>query len=153
MKIIPIALILVSFSLFSCNNSATEPATELGETNDHSDHQHTDAAHGIALNNGEKWSVDATMLVHIRALESDINTFATANQKDYAALVEKLKSNLDVLTSNCTMTGTAHDELHKWLLPYIDLVDALSEATDDTYAALQFETLQASFATFNQYFQ
>ena len=32
------------------------------------------------------------------------------------------------------MKGKAHDELHKWLLPYIDLVKELSEAKDETEA-------------------
>ncbi|MBK9047964.1 MAG: hypothetical protein IPL74_15190 [Bacteroidetes bacterium] len=51
------------------------------------------------------------------------------------------------------MKGKAHDELHKWLLPYIDLVKELSEAKDETEAAKQFENIQTSFTTFNQYFQ
>lgn len=45
------------------------------------------------------------------------------------------------------------DELHKWLLPYIDLVKKLSEAKDETEASEQFKNIQTSFTTFNQYFQ
>ena len=51
------------------------------------------------------------------------------------------------------MTGQAHDELHKWLLPYIDLVAELSDAKAETEAAKQFENIQNSFITFNQYFK
>ncbi|MBK6365166.1 MAG: hypothetical protein IPF52_17485 [Saprospiraceae bacterium] len=51
------------------------------------------------------------------------------------------------------MKGKAHDELHKWLLPYIDLVKELSEAKDETEASKHFENIQISFTTFNQYFQ
>jgi hypothetical protein len=74
-------------------------------------------------------------------------------QKNYKSLSEKLQSNIDLLTSNCTMKGKAHDELHKWLLPYIDLVKELSEAKDPTEAEKQFQNIQTSFNTFNQYFQ
>ena len=79
--------------------------------------------------------------------------FCTVGQKDYKSLAEKLQSNIDLLTSNCTMKGKAHDELHKWLLPYIDLVKELSEAKDETEEAKHFENIQTSFTTFNQYFQ
>jgi hypothetical protein len=51
------------------------------------------------------------------------------------------------------MKGKAHDELHKWLLPCIDLVKELSEAKDETEASKHFKTIQISFTTFNQYFQ
>jgi hypothetical protein len=51
------------------------------------------------------------------------------------------------------MKGKAHDELHKWLLPYIDLAKELSEAKDETEASKRFENIKSSFITFNQYFQ
>jgi hypothetical protein len=107
----------------------------------------------IELNNGEKWKVDANMITHIRNMENDVISFAKVEQKDYKSLAEKLQSNIDLLTSNCTMKGKAHDELHKWLLPYIDLVKELSEAKDETEAEKQFQNIQTSFTTFNQYFQ
>ncbi|MBK9526199.1 MAG: hypothetical protein IPO39_16060 [Bacteroidetes bacterium] len=86
-------------------------------------------------------------------MENDIISFAKVEQKDYKSLSEKLQSNIDLLTSNCTMKGKAHDELHKWLLPYIDLVKELSEAKDETEASKQFQNIQTSFTAFNQYFQ
>ena len=72
---------------------------------------------------------------------------------EYKTISENLQKNVDLLTSNCTMKGKSHDELHKWLLPYIDLVKELSEAKDETKAAKQFEYIQTSFSTFHQYFQ
>ena len=93
------------------------------------------------------------MITHIRNMENDVVSFAKVEQKDYKSLSEKLQSNIDLLTSNCTMKGKAHDELHKWLLPYIDLVKELSEAKDETEASKHFENIQISFTTFNQYFQ
>ena len=47
------------------------------------------------------------------------------------------------------MKGEAHDELHKWLVPYIELVDAFSKEK----SANQFIEIQHYFKTFNQYFQ
>ena len=142
-----------SLLLYSCGNSTNEKLNNPPEVAKHNDHHHDDESEAIELNNGEKWQVDANMITHIRNMENDVVSFAKVEQKDYKSLSEKLQSNIDLLTSNCTMKGKAHDELHKWLLPYIDLVKELSEAKNETEATKQFENIQISFTTFNQYFQ
>jgi hypothetical protein len=153
MKKIPILISVISLFLFSCGNTSNEKLKEQTETVTHEEHQHNAEMQTIELNNGEKWKVDANMITHIRNMENDVISFAKVEQKDYKSLAEKLQSNIDLLTSNCTMKGKAHDELHKWLLPYIDLVKELLEAKDETEASKQFENIQTSFTTFNQYFQ
>ena len=142
-----------SLLLYSCGNSTNEKLNNQPEVVKHNDHHHDDESEAIELNNGEKWQVDANMITHIRNMENDVVSYAKVEQKDYKSLSEKLQSNIDLLTSNCTMKGKAHDELHKWLLPYIDLVKELSEAKNETEATKQFENIQISFTTFNQYFQ
>lgn len=153
MKKITILIPVISLFLFSCGNTSNEKSNEQTETAIHEEHHHDDESEAIELNNGEKWKVDANMITHIRNMENDVISFANVEQKDYKSLSEKLQSNVDLLTSNCTMKGKAHDELHKWLLPYIDLVKELSEAKDETEAEKQFQSIQTSFTTFNQYFQ
>ena len=153
MKKITILISVISLFLFSCGNTSNEKSKEQTETVTHEEHQHNDEMQTIELNNGEKWKVDANMITHIRNMENDIISFSTVEQKDYKSLAEKLQSNIDLLTSNCTMKGKAHDELHKWLLPYIDIVKELSEAKSETEASKQFRNIQTSFTTFNQYFQ
>ena len=153
MKKITILIPVIGLFLFSCGNTSNEKSKEQTETVTHEKHQHDEESEIIELNNGEKWKVDANMITHIRNMENDVVSFAKVEQKDYKSLSEKLQSNIDLLTSNCTMKGKAHDELHKWLLPYIDLVKELSEAKDETEASKHFENIQISFTTFNQYFQ
>jgi len=153
MKQITILITVLNLFLFGCGNTSNENPKEQTETAIHEEHHHNEESEAIELNNGEKWKVDANMITHIRNMENDINSFANVEQKDFKSLAEKLQSNIDLLTSNCTMKGKAHDELHKWLLPYIDLVKELSEAKDETEASKQFENIQTSFTTFNQYFQ
>mgnify|MGYP000125382713 FL=1 len=143
----------IALFLFSCGNASNEKLNNQTEVAQHNDHHHDDESEAIELNNGEKWTVDANMLTHIRTMENDVVSYAKVEQKDYKSLSEKLQSNIDLLTSNCTMKGKAHDELHKWLLPYIDLVKEFSEAKDETEASKHFENIQTSFTTFNQYFQ
>ena len=125
MKNKTLSLIVISLFLFSCGNTSKEKSKEETETVTHEEHQHNAEIQTIELNNGEKWNVDTNMITHIRNMENDIISFAKVEQKDYKSLSNKLQSNIDLLTSNCTMKGKAHDELHKWLLPYIDLVKEL----------------------------
>ena len=153
MKTLIISISAISLFLFGCGNTSNEKSIEQTETVIHEEHQHDEESEVIELNNGEKWKVDAIMITHIRNMENDIISFSTVEKKDFKSLSEKLQSNIDLLTSNCTMKGKAHDELHKWLLPYIDMVKELSEAKDESVASKQFRNIQTSFITFNQYFQ
>ncbi|MFZ7166115.1 MAG: hypothetical protein ACO1G5_01075 [Bacteroidota bacterium] len=153
MKKITILIPVISLFLFSCGNTSNEKSKEQTETVTHEEHQHNAEIQTIELNNGEKWKVDANMITHIRNMENDVISFAKVEQKDYKSLSDKLQSNIYLLTSNCTMKGKAHDELHKWLLPYIDLVRDLSELKDETEAANKLGEIQSSLTTFNQYFQ
>jgi hypothetical protein len=132
-----VTFFIMSLLLISCKNN--------GSSNEQNEK--------LQLNNGQKWKVDEKMLVYIRNMESDILNFSNTDQKDFNILTEKLQSNIDLLTSNCTMKGDAHDALHKWLLPYIEIVNTLSETKNATEASTQFENIQTSFSTFNQYFQ
>ena len=153
MKRITILISVISLFLFSCGNTPNEKSKQQTETVTHEEHQHSNKMQTIELYNGEKWTVEANMLVHIRNMENDVISFTNQKQKDYKSLGQKLESNIELLTANCTMKGKAHDELHKWLLPYIGIVKLLSEAKDETEASKQFQNIQASFSTFNQYFQ
>lgn len=148
-----LSLAAFSIMLSSCSNSTNEKSNNQTEIAEQNNHHLDDESEAIELNNGAKWKVDANMITHIRNMENDINHFANVEQKDFKSLAEKLQTNIDLLTSNCTMKGKAHDELHKWLLPYIDMVKELSEAKNETEASEQFKNIQTSFSTFNQYFQ
>ena len=148
-----IIILAGSILLFSCNIATKEQEKAKTENvTQEPEHQH-DKNETIALNKGERWKVDENMITHIRNMENDVSVFKGTTLTEYKTLSENLQKNVDLLTSNCTMKGKAHDELHKWLLPYIDLVQELSEAKDETKAAKQFEYIQTSFSTFNQYFQ
>jgi hypothetical protein len=153
MKQITILISVLNLFLFGCGNTSNENPKEQRGTAIHEEHNHNEESEAIKLNNGEKWKVDANMITHIRNMENDVISFAKVEPKDYKALSAKLQSNIDLLTSNCTMEGKAHDELHKWLLPYIDLVNELAEAKEETKAEKQFQKIENSFITFNQYFQ
>ncbi len=153
MKSFTIILTAISIFLSSCGNTSSEISTKQTDTINEEGHTHDKVTNAIELNNGEKWKVVPEMLLHIRNMENDVTTYKNTAQNDYKSLSLKLQSSIDLLTSNCTMEGKAHDELHKWLLPYIDLVNDLAESKDKNESAKYFKNIQISFTTFNQYFQ
>ncbi|MBK8404510.1 MAG: hypothetical protein IPL25_10615 [Saprospiraceae bacterium] len=153
MKTKLILLMVVGISIFSCSDKVADKSKLEDESVVKEEHSSHNDLQTIELNNGEKWKVDDHMLVHIRNMEKDVQMFSTSVPKNYNLLAEKLQNNIDLLTSHCTMEGKAHDELHKWLLPYIDMVAELVDTKDETTAMKQFENIKTSFATFNQFFQ
>ncbi len=152
MEKILISLSMISLFLFSCDDSFDDKAKKQNETVNKVGHHHDSEIQNIELDKGEKWKVTEKMLVIIRAMESDITALPKVYSKDYKLLSKKLQKNIDLLTSNCTMTGKAHDELHKWLLPFIALTIDLSEAKDIKNQENCFQKLEESFVLFNTYF-
>lgn len=114
----------------------------------------------IQLNNGKKWKVHKNMIQYIRDMEKETfdfekrtKSFETINVAEYQVLGNILNARIQLLTSNCTMTGQAHDELHKWLLPYIHSVEELTAAKTASEAQNIFNQMKTSWKTFNTYFQ
>lgn len=159
-KSIAILTIVILGVNYSCNISETKSdnATTQVETQSESksnEHQHSESD-AIELNNGAKWKVVPEMLQYIRYMETDVDHFFETRHSelnDFTRLGGSLKKNIDLLTSNCTMEGKAHDELHKWLLPYIAKVDELNQSKNSDEASHIFDELKSSFKTFNTYFE
>ena len=141
-------ILLSTFFLFSCNDKANNKSAETSQATETEVHEHSNGE-TIQLNDGQKWKVDVDMMAHIRTMENDVTSFDKETPENYQLLADNLKKKLDLLTSNCTMKGQAHDELHKWLLPYIELVEDFSKDRSNENLA----KIQESFTTFNQYFE
>jgi hypothetical protein len=150
-KVISICVVISLLSV-RCTSSSKESVKEEPNT-----HQQVGAHHHssdeIELNNGEKWVVVPEMMECLKVMENEINTFSDGESNDYKQLSDNLLLNIDKLTSNCTMEGKAHDELHKWLLPYIELVNETVEKEKLEEQEEMLLQLKDSFKIFNQYFQ
>ncbi len=107
----------------------------------------------LRLNNGNKWKVDENMMNRIRSIEQEIIKFEKSLDKNYKGLANRLQSHLNLLISNCTMKGKAHDELHKWLLPFMDNVKELRSPGKEEMGENKFRIIQKSMREFNQYFE
>ena len=113
----------------------------------------TDNQNGLTLNKGQKWEIDKSMMTYLHKMENSINTDMTSDMSSYGVLAESLVSNVNTLVSTCSMEGPAHDELHKWLVPYIGLVNELTEIDNTADATKTLLHLKKEFVTFNQFFK
>jgi len=136
----------LAFAIASC--TSTETAHEV----DNSMCEHHDGR-ALQLNQGKKWKVDDHMMDEIRKLEIIIINAAVADPMNLDNIADSLIVHLDLLTSNCTMQGQAHDELHKWLVPFIDLVNEFANYEDKTVAVSQLDEMKEKFKLFNSYFE
>jgi hypothetical protein len=143
--------IISVFLLVGCTTDSTNSTLAEKPKNDEN-HSHN-SVEEINLDGKNKWKVVNEMLVYIRNMEHDVSTFEQRNGDDFNQLGEKLDSSITLLTSNCTMTGKAHDELHKWLVPFIEMADELKNASSTLEAEKSYKEIQASFKLFNRYFK
>ncbi len=152
--------LLVASIMYSCNNhsedeaSLTQDTTQQASTKE--DEHHHEEHEPITLNNGAKWKVDENMMTYIRKMETQTGQLAGKKEislPELQSFADSLQVNLDALTTSCTMTGQAHDELHKWLVPFIDMASHLQKATAQEEARKSFDEIEESFHTFNTYFE
>jgi hypothetical protein len=146
-RIVLFAVISV-FLLAGCRQSAEKASEPIEVIQEHT-HEGNES---IKLNQGEKWKVDEPMMVHIRNMESAVKALGNPDLLECQKLSAELQQHLELLTSNCTMKGQAHDELHKWLLPFLDLTNSFEKASSEEDALAYFNDIKESFNQFNIYF-
>ncbi len=150
MKRIYIILLPALFLASCADNTGEQPAAT---TAVEEQHQHSHEGEATELNNGQKWKVDENMMVYIVQIEKDVTGFGGSTMEEYKQLASGLEQNIEQLTSNCTMEGQAHDELHKWLLPFIELSEQFSASATEQEAENNYGQIKLSLEDFHRYFE
>lgn len=138
------AALIIGIVLLGCNNNPKVTSE---------DPAHDEKPTGIELNEGQKWIVNEEMKPYINKSKLLTNSFLQSNSTGYHALAKQLKEQNDQLIQSCTMDGKAHDELHKWLHPHMQLVSQLDKAETAAKANSIVLSIKNSFETFDRYFQ
>lgn len=146
-KIILLGIVAV---LWSCNNSTKSTSEQESVPIESHYNESSDA---ITLNNGEKWIVNEEMKPFVLKGAELVNTFIEQDNSDFSNLAKQLKELNTELIKSCTMTGKSHDELHKWLHPHLELVEELTETTDESQAKAIVQKLEKSYQEYHNYFQ
>ena len=130
-------------------------ASEAEHQAEHQAEQHQASADVLSLDNGNKWLLDEPTRLHVGNMEKALQDPAgsSADMKYYITLSDFLKENIGKLTADCSMTGQSHEELHKWLIPYIEKTKEFSAAKNPEEAAAALSNLQESMNEFHRYFE
>ncbi|TVR86124.1 MAG: hypothetical protein EA411_11285 [Saprospirales bacterium] len=107
----------------------------------------------LMLNNGEKWEIEAEMMGHIKEGKKRLNEYLNSSEEDYLKLARSLSESNSNLIFSCSMTGPAHDMLHKWLHPHLRLVNQLKRAEGAEEAEKLIAALSESYRILGAYFQ
>lgn len=144
----------IAIALIACKNENHHENHDEHEHHDetatHEEDYHNHESEAIMLNDGEKWKVVENMSGYIRNMEKAVNEFKGDN---YPALAKTIDENIRALTENCTMEGQAHDELHKWLLPFIELSEEFDVATEKENQEKIYQEFKKMFVEYNTYFE
>jgi hypothetical protein len=80
----------------------------------------------LQLNNGNLWEANLETTEGIDNMKLLIKSFSDRdNMEAYASVKQNLEKEFGTIIAKCTMTGEAHNQLHKYLVPMKDLFKGL----------------------------
>lgn len=123
---------LAFFIILATSCDSHDQAAETGH-DDHSDHSkmHTSTL-SLSLDGESKWQMDQHTREVFAQMAGRFDTLnpTVAPTDKLAAIGNDLRKDIEKLIAGCTMTGDAHNELHKFLAVYIPAVDALQKNSE-----------------------
>jgi len=145
---INLCVVIASILVYGCYNQTN---SEVENTHKLEDNQPS-GSEKIQLNQGEKWIINKDMKPFILEAENMLNDYINSNSSNFKTLAAQLKEKNSGLIKSCTMQGQSHDELHKWLLPHIELIKKLEQCDIADDAEYLIVEVKKSFEKFHKYF-
>lgn len=162
MKKTILTVAIISALLVSCNETKHKDSEALETTEAGHEHHGEDMlSHAIdnswvkeiKLDNGSKWDANLEtnegvekMIVLVKS--SDAKTVA-----GYHALASDLNEVKNFVVKECTMEGPSHDNLHVFLHPLIEKIDALGKVSTEDAGAKIKESIMENLEGYYTYFQ
>ena len=159
-----VIFILSLLALVSCKDSKNQDTKT--ETVEHSDDNQNDHQNqedlGIYANawiseiqndNGAKWQADKPTNEGVQQLQNTINAQTASTLEAYHNLGKQLNDEKNFVVKNCTMEGPPHDNLHIWLHPLIEKIDALLKIDNVENAAKLTQRIEENINAYYTYFQ
>lgn len=166
MKKTILTVAIMSALLIGCNETKDKNVTS--ETVDsteavHEDHGEEIAAdmhasdnawvNEISLDNGNKWEAN---LETTEGVDKMLDLIAASDKKtveDYHALASKLNEEKNIVVKKCTMKGPSHDNLHVFLHPLIEKIEALGKVSTVDKGSELIANIKDNLNGYYNYFQ
>lgn len=160
-----VIFILSLLALISCKDSKsqkdvqTETVQHTSDSHNNHDNHETLGVYANAWINdiqkdkGDKWQADVTTNEGVQKLQNTINTQSPSTLEEFHKLAKQLNEEKNFVVKNCTMEGPSHDNLHVWLHPLIEKIDALLKAETLEGASKLKESIEENINEYNTYFK
>ncbi|MEM0517185.1 hypothetical protein [Aequorivita flava] len=142
MKKTILSLAIISAVLVSCNDAkhkheSTDAVKTTEETHEHHMEEMAAETHAInnawvdeiKLDNGSKWEANVETTEGVDKMLNMVKTSETNTVDDYHNLASKLNEVKNFVVKECTMEGPSHDNLHVFLHPLIEKIEALGKVS------------------------
>ncbi len=144
-----VVVFLFTYSCSPCSDEGNHDKTEHTEKSD----KHSAEDGKLVLNNGKPWDTQVEMTNRVKNMTQLLNDFSDYDNVDaYKKLSTALSHEFDMIFKECTMTGEAHNQLHNFLIPVKDMLEALN-SSDVQKCKQGYEHLKAHLSEYNTYFQ
>lgn len=159
MNKIIIILIAASLLFTGCkdqskeSNSTKENEAELTEQHTERKAFGNDWMQEIKMNNGVKWTANPETNEGVVRMQSVLTTSNPKELKDYHMVANVLNDEKNFVVKECTMKGPSHDNLHVWLHPLIEKIDALKEVKTLEEAQDIYKSIEENVNAYDYYFE
>lgn len=108
---------------------------------------------GVSLDNTKLWQANLETTEGIKKMQHIVASFSEKeNLPSYALLKGALEAEFTNIFEKCTMKGEAHNQLHNYLKPMIDIFEGLGSSNLNTCKA-SFKTIENHLAGYANYFE
>tara|TARA_R110002124_G_scaffold87407_1_gene225015 strand:- start:39553 stop:40053 length:501 start_codon:yes stop_codon:yes gene_type:complete len=158
--------VIVSALLVSCNdtkhkheNTETEGGLEVveqHESNEIASENHSTNnlwVNEINLDNGNKWQANPETTVGVNNMLKLLKSGDLKTVADYHNLASQLNEEKNFVIKECTMKGASHDNLHIFLLPLIEKIDALGKVSTTTEGSEITASIEENLNGYYNYFK
>ncbi len=166
MKKTILSLAIVSAVLISCNETKhkegrTDSVEATEEVHEHQMEEMTTEKHvmnnewvkEIKLDNGNKWQANIETTEGVNKMLSSVKSSEPKTVEDYHALASKLNDDKNVVVKKCTMEGPSHDNLHVFLHPLIEKIEALGKVSTPAEGAEVTASIKENLDGYYEYFK
>ncbi|HET8886074.1 MAG TPA: hypothetical protein VFM70_06950 [Salinimicrobium sp.] len=149
-KSFPILFSLVlCIASISCNFNKSDNKNINVES--HSENHEED--NKIELNQGEKWKANEETTNGILNMQNILATSKPETIADFQDLSTLLNEEKNLIIKKCTMKGSAHDNLHIYLMPLLEQINSLGEIKSNSEGEKIIQEMALHLNDYFNYFE
>ncbi|CAM4120841.1 hypothetical protein [Gillisia limnaea] len=158
MKKVILTIAIISAFLISCKDSKSTEAKDVmteekAEESTQSTPMDNTWVNEIKLDDGSKWQANLETTQGVAKMLDLIKSSNPKTLEDYHSLASKLNEEKNFIVKECTMKGASHDNLHIFLVPLIEKIEALSNTSALGQATMLTYRIEENLKGYYKYFQ